>query len=67
MTVDELVAALKEYDKDDLWKIVVQAQAEIRKREKEPKTVKRVVCRKECSPHSFARTVNGWHLLCSTH
>ena len=72
MTVDELVAALKEFDKDDLWKIVLQAQVEIRKRDKEPKPAKKgsmpkgvqpAQLRKNCEWVKFTlqhAITNGW-------
>ena len=72
MTVDELVAALKEFDAKDLWKIVEQAQAELKKREKEPKTVKKgsmpkgvqpAQLRKNCEWVAFTlqhALTNGW-------
>ena len=72
ITVDELVAALKEFDAKDLWKIVEQAQAELKKREKEPKTVKKgsmpkgvqpAQLRKNCEWVKFTlqhALTNGW-------
>lgn len=73
MTVDELVAVLKEFDTKDLWKIVEQAQSELKKREKaEPKSVKKgsmpkgvqpAQLRKNCEWVKFTlqhALTNGW-------
>lgn len=72
ITVEELVTALKEFDTKDLWKIVEQAQAELKKREKEPKTVKKgsmpkgvqpAQLRKNCEWVKFTlqhALTNGW-------